>query len=412
MTTRRGPLTADLGTLRDDVAARLRKGDPDVTGTSRHLLGTGALGSVRPGRVARVMIIEGERDHRHEMVVALHSCYDVEDYSDGRLALDRAYTLLPDLILIDEQAGPSGGLDLVDSLVSDPLLKTIPFICTASVIDTGFAEVVRQLGARAVLRKPFRVGSFLQCVSSTLNRKVEASWEDFEPVQRQALQNTLNVFNGIADTISGNSELRFGKIKDGCAPLVEAVSNAHFSEVLSGVRDYDNYTYAHSLRVATFIAIFGHGIGLRDDDLKILTSGGLMHDVGKIGIPRGILNKPGKLDDGEWHTMRSHVPRTMDILRSAVGVPSGALVVAEQHHEKLDGTGYPHGRKGAEINNLARMAAICDVFSALTDRRVYKAPMAAEKALSIMSNMHGALDQYLVRLFREMLLDMADQLEV
>jgi CheY-like chemotaxis protein len=70
------------------------------------------------------MIIEGERDHRHEMVVALHSCYDVEDYSDGRLALDRAYTLLPDLILIDEQAGPSGGLDLVDSLVSDPLLKT------------------------------------------------------------------------------------------------------------------------------------------------------------------------------------------------------------------------------------------------------------------------------------------------
>ncbi|WP_076399763.1 HD-GYP domain-containing protein [Insolitispirillum peregrinum] len=358
------------------------------------------------------MILDGEREHRHEMVVALHACYDVEDYLDGRLALDRAYTLRPDLILIDENVGPDGGLQVIHSLVRDPLLREIPFICTTAVVDTGFATEALRLGARQVLRKPFRVGVFLQAVSSTLNRRIEDSWEELEPVQRDALRNTLSVFNGIADTLSGTAELPFRQVKAGCASLVEAVTNAHFRDVLSGVRDYDNYTYAHSLRVATFLAVFGHGIGLRDNDLMVLTSGGLMHDVGKIGIPHRILNKPGRLDDGEWHIMRSHVTRTADVLRSCIGVPNGALVVAEQHHEKLDGTGYPNGLKGTQINNLARMAAICDVFGALTDRRAYKAPMPAEKALTIMVNMGQALDPYLLRLFRDILLDQGDQLEL
>ncbi|GAB3454637.1 HD domain-containing phosphohydrolase [Insolitispirillum peregrinum] len=408
------PLTADLGILRDDVTARLRFGDR-VAGRLRNdplVSDSGDVRSLRPGRVARVMILDGEREHRHEMVVALHACYDVEDYLDGRLALDRAYTLRPDLILIDENVGPDGGLQIIHSLVRDPLLREIPFICTTAVVDTGFATEALRLGARQVLRKPFRVGVFLQAVSSTLNRRIEDSWEELEPVQRDALRNTLSVFNGIADTLSGTAELPFRQIKAGCAPLVEAVTNAHFRDVLSGVRDYDNYTYAHSLRVATFLAVFGHGIGLRDNDLMVLTSGGLMHDVGKIGIPHRILNKPGRLDDGEWHIMRSHVTRTADVLRSCIGVPNGALVVAEQHHEKLDGTGYPNGLKGTQINNLARMAAICDVFGALTDRRAYKAPMPAEKALTIMVNMGQALDPYLLRLFRDILLDQGDQLEL
>lgn len=407
-------LTADLGILRDDLTARLRAQDRSLEASLDEALASekGSRRTLQSGRMPRIMVLDGDREHRHEMVVALHACYDVEDYSDGRLALDRAYTLRPDLILIDETVGPRGGLEVLYSLIGDPLLKDIPFLCTTGVVDTGFAAEAQRLGARDVLFKPFRVGVFLQAVSGILNRKIEESWEELEPVQRDALRNSLTVFNGIADTLSGSTELPYQNIKEGCAPLVEAVTNAHFRDVLAGVRDYDNYTYAHSLRVATFLALFGYGIGLRDNDLLVLTSGGLMHDVGKIGIPHRILNKPGRLDDGEWLIMRSHVHRTGDVLRSCIGVPHGALIVAEQHHEKLDGTGYPKGLKGSEINNLARMAAISDVFGALTDRRAYKPPMPAEKALAIMANMTSALDSTLLRLFRDILLDLGDQLEV
>ena len=95
----------------------------------------------------------------------------------------------------------------------------------------------------------------------------------------------------------------------------------------------------------------------------------------------------------------------MDYLSKCPGLPKGVSLIAGQHHEKLDGTGYPHGLKGDEINNLARMASIVDVFSALTDRRVYKPPMAPEEAFGLMSNqMVGHLDQGLLGQFREMLL--------
>jgi putative nucleotidyltransferase with HDIG domain len=167
----------------------------------------------------------------------------------------------------------------------------------------------------------------------------------------------------------------------------------------------DNYSYVHSLRVATFLSLFGNVLSIKGDDLMTLSSGGLLHDVGKMYIPHEVLNKPGKLTEEEFATMKSHVIHSIEFLNKSPELPKGVIIIAGQHHEKLDGTGYPLGLKGAELNELARMASIIDIFSAITDRRVYKEPVPPDQALKIMGNMKDHLDQNFLAAFREMLLD-------
>nr|WP_246152243.1 HD-GYP domain-containing protein [Roseospira navarrensis] len=212
--------------------------------------------------------------------------------------------------------------------------------------------------------------------------------------------------------IDAGTPVPYADLKESCTPLVSTVRNGTFKDLLNGVRGHDNYTYVHSLRIATFLCHFGHALGLSDGDLSILATGGLLHDVGKVTVPHDILNKPGKLEADEWAVMKSHVPRTMEFLALVSDVPGGVRTIAGQHHEKLDGTGYPRGLKGGQLNDLARMAAIVDVFGALTDRRIYKEPMAPEKALDVMHSMAGHLDPFRLALFRDMLLDVARGTEV
>ena len=158
--------------------------------------------------------------------------------------------------------------------------------------------------------------------------------------------------------------------------------------------------------MATLLSLFGSAAGVKGDELLTLASGGLLHDAGKMSIPHDVLNKPGKLDEAEFIVMKSHVPETIKFLCGNPEIPKAVLDIASQHHEKINGTGYPNGLKGSELNELARMASIVDVFSALTDRRVYKPPMEPEKAIKIMTEeMTTHLDQNFLRLFQAMLLD-------
>jgi putative nucleotidyltransferase with HDIG domain len=133
------------------------------------------------------------------------------------------------------------------------------------------------------------------------------------------------------------------------------------------VRGHHNYTCVHSLRVATYRSIFGHAIGVLGDDLLTLSTGGLLHDVGKMVTPQDVLNKNSKLDDDEWVCMKEHVNNSSAVYDRTPDISQGIRIIGEQHHEKLNGTGYPRGLKGSELNELARMSAIVDIFGALND---------------------------------------------
>jgi HD-GYP domain-containing protein (c-di-GMP phosphodiesterase class II) len=206
--------------------------------------------------------------------------------------------------------------------------------------------------------------------------------------------------------MAAGEEIAYSEISIACQPLLAAVNDEDINGLLQGVRDHDDYTFSHSLRVSVLLSMLGRTCGLTGADQNILTIGGLLHDIGKIAIPPLILNKAGKLSDDEIQIMQGHVPATLKLLAQSPGLPRGALIIAGQHHEKIDGSGYPDGLSGGRLNDLARMAAIVDVFGALTDRRVYKAAMSPERALGIMSvEMRRHLDMGLLSLFRQMLLD-------
>ncbi len=352
-----------------------------------------------------VAVIDGNAGHRVQVAKALTSFYRVVDFADGDRAVSELAATPPCVVLVDERAPPRGGPAVMRSLKGVAALRDVPVICTVS--GDGSDGSMRTT-ADAFLAKPFRRSILIRTISGLVNRSVETGWDQLAPSHRDTLRHTIDVFNGISDSIERGEPLAYSSVTDACAPLVETVRNADFRAILDGVRGHDNYSYVHSLRVATLLSLFGHTIGLREDDLTLLASGGLVHDIGKMSIPHEVLNKPGKLEPAEWEVMKSHVGRSVDYLRTCPDIPKGVLTIAQQHHEKLDGTGYPDGLAQGQLNELARMASIVDVFSALTDRRCYKEPMAPEQALALMTgDMARGLDVHLLTMFREMLLDAA-----
>lgn len=148
--------------------------------------------------------------------------------------------------------------------------------------------------------------------------------------------------------------------------------NSHAMTGVSRIKTKDEYTFMHCVSVAGLMATFAKEMNMSDEAIYNIAMGGLIHDIGKTLIPNEILNKPGKLEDDEMAIMKKHVNHSQDILESKYGLPQESMDVALQHHERIDGSGYPLGLKSEEISTIGKMSAIVDVYDALTSVRVYK----------------------------------------
>jgi putative nucleotidyltransferase with HDIG domain len=169
-------------------------------------------------------------------------------------------------------------------------------------------------------------------------------------------------------------------------PLVENMVESIFRNQdallpLARLKNHDDYTFEHSVGVCALLVAFGRGMKLDKAVIKEMALGGLLHDVGKARIPDAILNKPGKLDDNEFERMKSHVDQGVQLLRQTPGVSDIAMQVTAQHHERFDGTGYPGRLSGANISLYGQMAAIVDVYDAISSDRIYHKGMPATQAL-------------------------------
>jgi putative nucleotidyltransferase with HDIG domain len=163
-------------------------------------------------------------------------------------------------------------------------------------------------------------------------------------------------------------------------------------------RDHD--THGHSERVVTFSLRLGRELGLDQEQLRALEFGALLHDIGKIGIPDYILHKPTPLTREEWQKMQQHPALGQQILRG-IEFLSGAGRVVGQHHEKWDGSGYPLGLRGCEIDLNARIFAVADAFDAITSNRVYRAGTSYQSALTELElNAGQQFDPDIVAVFR------------
>lgn len=192
--------------------------------------------------------------------------------------------------------------------------------------------------------------------------------------------------NRIVRNLMGDVRLGLQLEVDRLEPLVENMVDSIFRNQdallpLAHLKSHDSYTFEHSVSVCALMVAFGRGLKLPRETIKEIALGGLVHDVGKAKVPDSILNKPAKLTDDEFTRMKSHVVQSIIILQNTPGIGDQALHVAGQHHERFDGTGYPNRLKGPQISLHGQMAAIVDVYDAISSDRVYHKGMPPSVAL-------------------------------
>jgi len=202
-------------------------------------------------------------------------------------------------------------------------------------------------------------------------------------------------------------EARLGKaIPAGeAAQLVDEISGSvarHPGALLSIVRlkTKDDYTYLHSVAVCALMIALGRQMGLDVGLLRSVGGAGLLHDVGKMAIPDAVLNKPGRLTDGEFDLIKTHPGRGHEILLASEVGDQTVLDVCRHHHERVDGSGYPDKLSGEALTLFARMGAVCDVYDAITSDRPYKKGWEPADAIRKMAEwQHGQFDERVFQTF-------------
>lgn len=287
--------------------------------------------------------------------------YDVRQARDGVEALEQIAREEPDLVLLDIDLPRLDGLEVCRRVKSDADRRLVPIVLITALTDRPTRLAGLEAGADDFLTKPFDPKELL------VRTKVL--------IRERALDKRLDATQGVL--------LAFGR-------AVEA---------------RDRYTIHHAERVGLYSREIGRAAGLEGEDLDVLYTGGVLHDLGKIAIPDGILLKPGPLTDAEFNVMRSHSAEGERIalpLRST----SHFLPILRHHHERFDGGGYPDHLARAAIPMSARIAAIADAWDAMTSDRPYRFGLPQEEALRRLRE--GAGSQWDPQ-FAEVFLALADR---
>lgn len=225
----------------------------------------------------------------------------------------------------------------------------------------------------------------------------EREIEQAKVIQGKAKREVMNLFN----------HARLGNAIDvaAVAPLVDEINQSierNAGALLSIVRlkTADDYTYMHSVAVCALMISLGQRMGLHGDELHQVGMAGLLHDIGKMGVPLDILNKPGKLNDAEFAIVKTHPMQGWELLKKAGFQDATPLDVCLHHHEKMDGSGYPERLVGEGISLHARMGAVCDVYDAVTSDRAYKRGWDPGEAIKRMADFrHGHFDENVFQAF-------------
>jgi len=213
--------------------------------------------------------------------------------------------------------------------------------------------------------------------------------------------NAVNI-KGDSDDAVGDLLTAFRSMADKLRESRQERANAFRCTMMSLVQTIeakDEYTFNHSNNVSKYAELLARAYGLSEKEIEEITVGGLLHDIGKIGIPDVIINKPGKLTTEEFNTIAEH-PVICDRIVKPLDGSEALIPQVRHHHEHWDGNGYPDGLRGEQIPLSARIIAVADVFEALTSKRPYRDKMSVEKAVIIMRQEAGStLDPQLVEMF-------------
>jgi len=195
------------------------------------------------------------------------------------------------------------------------------------------------------------------------------------------IQNTKKI---MLDTLDGKKTDVDACIETGKIIVEEVGNKIDKIECIGQLRVYDEYTFSHTINVSTLSSALAMALGFSDQEVKDITLAALLHDIGKMKIPKEILNKPGKLEPNEFQIIKKHTTLGYKHIIEEMKLPEHLAKVALEHQERYGGKGYPCGLKGEEISKFAQVAAIADVYDALVSERVYKKAILSHEALKIM----------------------------
>jgi putative nucleotidyltransferase with HDIG domain len=173
----------------------------------------------------------------------------------------------------------------------------------------------------------------------------------------------------------------------------EAFLGSHVRALMVRLAEKDEYTEGHTRRVATLAVLIGEELGLAPGRLRVLATGGLLHDIGKLSVPDTILKKPGPLTDAEYEVIRRHPDRGYRLLGELGGFSEAVRRLVRGHHERVDGSGYPQGISGAVLSLEMRILGACDVYDALISPRVYREAWTHEQAMNLLRSEGEGFDQ-------------------
>ncbi|WP_240762536.1 HD-GYP domain-containing protein [Paenibacillus thalictri] len=198
------------------------------------------------------------------------------------------------------------------------------------------------------------------------------------------------------------------EIRQNILPIIhQTTEQPNLFGLFASLQSKDDYTYRHNIGVGVIATLIGRWLGLTEAELSQLTMAATLHDIGKVKIPLEILNKPGKYTEEEFSMMKRHAVYGYQILKETVGINHRQALVALQHHERQDGSGYPLGIGGNKIDFFSRIVAVADIFHAMTSKRVYRDASPFYETLKQMeNNAFGVLDPRIVRLFLDKVMGM------
>ncbi len=197
------------------------------------------------------------------------------------------------------------------------------------------------------------------------------STEEFKKFNRTYVDTVQNVESSFQKVLDGNEINIDEMLRDTDRILHEGRNGAHILEMLHGIRNYDDMTFVHSLNVSLICNIFAGWLKFSPEDTRALTLAGLLHDIGKMLIPREIIQKDGKLTDDEFKKIKMHSIKGYQAMKD-YPIDIRIKYAALMHHERCDGSGYPNGFVGDQIDDFAKIIAIADVYDAMTSNRRYR----------------------------------------
>jgi putative nucleotidyltransferase with HDIG domain len=197
------------------------------------------------------------------------------------------------------------------------------------------------------------------------------STPEFKKFNRTYVDTIQNVEDNFNNVLDGNTFDMDMLLAETDRILSEGRNGAHILEMLHGIRNYDDMTYVHSLNVSLICNVFGGWLKFSPEDIRVLSLAGLLHDIGKMLIPREIIAKPGKLSAEEFKIIKTHSAKGYQVLKDQ-SIDVRVKYAALMHHERCDGSGYPNGFVSEQIDDFAKIIAIADVYDAMTSSRRYR----------------------------------------